>query len=608
MHYTCRSFIGSYGQGSWSQYWENEPDDPQIVSQRGHLFALINILSPNDQKEISIIGHDLITEISQAYFSSLDFSVSQHLKKVLDEIVSNPLYSHLKINIVLAVVHQSRLYLASANSALVVFNRQNQLSLVLEGEDNQVKTTSGPLADNDKFLLATNAFLDEFPLDKLKPIVPGSNIQEVEESLLSLLYSSEKQEGLAAALIQAHVKDNSLEPEENTPQDSPTSVSKSSTPPPQLPLQNKSVFISNHDINQITRRKKINFFIALVLLIALSASAVLGYRKNQSDKTEARFQELKTELEQKLQNAQSVRNLNIDSAQELARQSKSIYDQMASLSVHPQDLEKFHVQIEDLLSTTGSAENFKPEFYYDTSIINEQPKYSSIISTKDTLYLLDPQVGRIDSLGAAQRNINTVSQTDKLVDVNTFTEINGKIYVIKEGEIFLAAKDDLESKVKMNSDIKPIDVASWNGALYILDSASNAIWKLNSNATGFGAPQAWLKDNQKITNSASAIAINGKIWVISGSGLIQPFERGSKVNYTQPEATFSSANNLVTTLETDILAFIDSGHLVYVYNKDGQSLAKYNLGDIQILDIAINESLNTLFLLAQDQKIYKIAL
>ncbi len=601
MHYTCRSFIGSSNQHSWSQYWENEPDDPQIVSQRGHLFALISLASADTQKEINIIGHDLITEISQAYFSSLENPPSVHLKNILEDIIQNPLYHHLQINLIIAVAHQSRLHLAAVNSTLAIFNRADKLGVLLTGQDGQINTISGPISDGDKFMLATSAFLDNIPLQYLKSVIPGPSVQDIEESLLSRLYSVNNQDNLAAVLVQVHTREIDSDFIPDLP---PPSALRQDPQPPK-----KSIFISNHDISQVTRRKKLNFIVALILLMALSASALFGYRKNQSDKIQARYQELKTQLDQKLDNADQVKNLNLDSALELARQSQDIYSQIAALSLHSKDLEKYQQRIQSLLSQTGSADNFEPEFYYDTSFIHDNPHYSRLISAGPTLYLLDQQSGRIDSVGASQRNTANISLADKLKQVHLLTEINGKIYASSDDDIFLVSKNNLEPKAKVSdNDIKPIAMASWNGAIYLLDSNQNTIWKFTPNSSGFGSAQAWLSPNQKISGTASSMAINGKIWIVSESGQIQPFDRGSRVNFSPPQASFTQVSSLATTLESGILAFVDNRNLIYVFDKNGQSKAKYNLGDHQVLDVAINEPLNTIFLLANDQKIYKIPL
>ena len=67
MHFICRSFIGKNNLNCWSQYWENEPDD-ELKLTKGHLFGLIN-LKNNQEEESVTIGHDIISEINQLYFT-----------------------------------------------------------------------------------------------------------------------------------------------------------------------------------------------------------------------------------------------------------------------------------------------------------------------------------------------------------------------------------------------------------------------------------------------------------------------------------------------------------------------------------------------------------
>ncbi|MGI5840891.1 MAG: hypothetical protein ACOX6N_01640 [Patescibacteria group bacterium] len=614
MHYTCRSFIGSPNQHSWSQYWENEPDDPQIVSQRGHLFALINLFSTDSDKEINIVGHDLISEISESYFSSTDDPIDLHLKTILESISSNPLYHNYEINLVVAVIHQSRLYLAALNFTQAIINRNNKLSILLSGKESEVIFVSGPIQPQDKIILTTTAFLEKFSLENLKIAISQPSIQDIEESILSSLYSIEVQDKLAAVLIQPHTEDESvieeaslLEPETpGTFQEATTSIPPASV----SPSTGKSVFISNHDLAQVTRRKKLNFLIALILLLALSLSAFFGYKKNQADKTEKQFQEFKSQIDQKLSQAVNVKNLNLDTAQELARQSQEIYDRIITLNIHQNELESYRSRIHELLSQTGSSDSFEPQFLYDTSLIseNEKPNYTQILYRGNTLYLLDTTVGSLDSLNPKQKNIQKISENTLLKDAAYFTVIDDKVYALSSSNVYLVAEDDLESKVDISeNNISPAGLESWNGALYILDSAAPTIWKLTPNASGFGSPKVWLKDGQKISGIPSSMAINGKIWLISQSGEIQPFDRGIKADYSQPESAFTRASNLVTTLETDILAFTDNDNLVYIFNKNGQSQAKYNLGEKKIIDIAINEADSTLYLLLDDQKIYQIS-
>ena len=117
----------------------------------------------------------------------------------------------------------------------------------------------------------------------------------------------------------------------------------------------------------------------------------------------------------------------------------------------------------------------------------------------------------------------------------------------------------------------------------------------------------WLQENQSLPSSPSSFAINGKVWVLSSAGKLQPFIRGQSDSF-KPEQPIEAqkAQNLVTSIDGDLLAFTDNQTLIYVYQKDGDLRAKYDLGDKKIHDIALDETTNTIYILCHDQKIYKI--
>ncbi|MBU1088915.1 hypothetical protein KKA02_03495, partial [Patescibacteria group bacterium] len=157
-------------------------------------------------------------------------------------------------------------------------------------------------------------------------------------------------------------------------------------------------------------------------------------------------------------------------------------------------------------------------------------------------------------------------------------------------------------------DLNIIDIQSWNNAIYLLDSNTPSVWKFNPSADSFGSIQNWIKEDN-FSNQATSIAINGKIWILKKDGTILSYLRGEEDPYKQnKEGDFKDTSNLLTTPDTNLLVFTDDSVIIYVYDKEGQSIAKYNLGDKKIHDICIHQSSNILFVLCHDQKIYKIAL
>lgn len=617
MHFTCRSFIGSTDPVNWCQYWENEPDDLILAASRGHLFGLISLTSNPEGQDLKTLGHDIIYEINQTYFATDSTeNIITSLQKTINSITENPLFSHLQKIIIIAIVVDKHLYLISSGNSKVIFQRQAKISTILESEEGIVNTVSGQILPEDKILLITNDFYQQITWEKIKTFIADEKVQNIEENIMSELFSVDNQQGLAAAFIQVHSdepaeilveEDNRVIPETNIikPSFSFSFIHKINFN--FLKKFKKPITISTQEVYQVRKRKKLNLFIIIILIVGLSISSYLGFQKNKVNQTESQYQNFKNEVDQKINNAIAVKNLNLDSALGLAKESQTIIQKMTALKIHSDEVSQYQTQVNLLLSQTGGEESFVPPSFYDTSLINNNPSYSKILLSQNQLYLLDTHGGRIDSIDIAQKSNKNVSISEKLKSSFDMVENNGIVYAVNNSGLFLISKTDLESKLTF-PDINPAGYSFWNGAFYILDSNTPTIWKFAPNSTGFSAPQKWLKEGETINSNSVSLAINGKIWVLSADGKITPFVTGKKDVFKPTQvATVTKASNLVTTLDDDIIAFVDSDNLIYIYKKTGELLAKYNLNKLKISDIVIEDKSSNLYILCTDQKIYKIS-
>ena len=608
MHFTCRSFNGKHSSTNWSQYWENEPDDSTLTAKKGHLFGLINLNLDSDSQEINNIGHDIIFEINQNYFSSdISLSILSSLEKTLSSVTTNPLFNFSKLTIILAVVLDSRLYFCIFGNGKIIVNRQKQISLILSGNEGKISTISGPLQSEDKVLLCTDSFYQQISWKRIKEILSDENIQSIEENFISSIYSLNDKTTIAGTLIQVHDFISPLP--SDIPPPSPRKFKKSFIKRLFTP---KPIIISHQDTAQASKHKKINIIIALILLICLIISAYFGYKKNKASQIESQYQSLKSELNKKFTNIAAVKNLNIDSALAIAKESETIIQKMTALNVHSQELSQYQSQIKSILSQTGSSDNFAPEPFYDTSLIVNNPQYSKITSDNNLLYLLDSSNGRIDSIDINQKSIKNISISDKIKTTTGFALNNGSLFTLNNEGLSLVTKNGPEIKVSFNDPDKiilPTSFNFWNGALYVLDSQNSAIWKYTPNSTGFSPPQTWLQTDQKLNSHPVSLAINGEIWVLSADGKVTPYAKGTKQEFKpSQENKITNASNLITSPDTDILAFVDADNLIYVYKKTGEVMAKYNFGNLKIAGLTLHSKTNTLFILCTDQKIYKINL
>lgn len=614
MHFTCRSFIGKPQEGYWSQYWENEPDDPFLISRRGHLFGLISLQADSDSQQASDFGHQIIQKINKSYFSAPDDNLSQQLKNTLS-LVTDDLDPQISYpTIIIAVVFKRTLHLAVYHTGHCILRRLNRISPVLTGQDKHITTISGPLQPEDILFFCTDSFFQKFTWSEIKNTLSKNSIQDIEENTLSVLYSFEDQTNLSAALIQSHQQEATPQPEPDEPHltpDSPPPVPRPSSPPSFLKklFAKKDIYVSHQQTLQINKRKKINILAALILLFALTISSVLGFRKNQAAKAEAQFQTLTQQIEETLKNARDVKNLNLDSAKELATQADALYQQIQLLNLHPEQIQPYQEQIQSLLAQTGSSQQLDLQSFYDTSLINSQPQYSQMIFSSSNLCLMDSSFGRVDCL-SLQRSHKNISISDDIKEALAILESNNNFYILTPRGISHLSKTLTTAKIKFSDltpAISPIDVQSWNSAVYLL--SQNSILKFTPSGSDFSAGSSWLQAGDSALDNPTSLAINGKIWLLGSDGRLQPYIRGQPDSFKPSQQDqITDAKNLVTTMEENFLAFTAGQNLIYVYKKDGQFSAKYNLGDKKIHDIAIDESTNTLYVLCHDQQIYQIAL
>jgi len=584
MHFTCRSFIGKTNPSFWSQYWENEPDDPSVASSKGHLFGLIGLQSD--------LGRTIIEDLTTTYYSSAA-NVPDSILEAVKAVNLPPLATLL-----ICVIKFPQVYLYSFGSDYVYLLRQNQFSRLISS--STVTVVTGQAEINDKFLLISNQFNDSLTVDNIKNYL-NLPVNNLEENISSHLMAVPNQDGFSALFLQIQPDVGQIE---STPSPQPLPTIPIFTP------KTEPQYLQHSDINQVVKRKKISLIIAIIILFLLTGSVLYGFRRNRQLQLENQFQSLKTSLEQKINDAKIVKNLNLDASLKAGEEAKAIYQQLTALKIHSELIQPFDNQIQQLLSQSGSGEYFPGKDPYDTALISKSPSYSRIYLLDSKLYLLDTQKGRIDQLDVIQKSIHNLSQSDALKSAKKLVVDQNNLFILTDNQLSQISGSGVIKTIEFNNSKNNFtvnDVAVWNGSFYLL--SSDNIYKLALTPEGFSAPRAWLKDNQPLPQNPVSLAINGRIWVLNGTGQLAPYNLGTKENFkTDYVPNFNKVHNLVTTATQDSLAFIDGDSLIYVFQKDGGGLSKYNFGDKKVLDIAYDPDQKIIFVLSSDQKIYKVSL
>ncbi len=152
-------------------------------------------------------------------------------------------------------------------------------------------------------------------------------------------------------------------------------------------------------------------------------------------------------------------------------------------------------------------------------------------------------------------------------------------------------------------------VISWypyNDNLYIL--ASGGIFKITDAAKGKTNAVAWLNKDVSIPSGALLLAVDTKIFVLSGNGIMTTFYKGDRVSEVNTGVPVNSDDILLTTTDAKSLYLVDKEfNRIYVINKDSGSVEKTIKidGESFVVGASIADD-GTIYLLSKDNKVWKI--
>jgi hypothetical protein len=608
MHFSCRSFIGKSATNSWYQFWENEPDDSSLIENRGHLFGLLGLSSASDSIDPKEIGRSFIASLNQFYFVKSLLTPPDQLAQAMQ--ASIKLYPQITIDCLsLVVIHLSTAHLYCHTGSSINLLRLNQISRLLT-TSSPLHQLSGPLLANDRLIIVTDTLVDLATWPIIKQTASLPEISAVEETISTFINQLPDQQKTALSLITIHSEDGqvatsaSVLPTTQSPR-SPLSLSWfKRLHPPDVTVR--------HQPAPVNQRQRLNLIIGFILLIALSTSILIGYQNNQVKQKETKFQQLSQELSKTLEEGNSIKNLSLDTAKQFGQKGNDLLAQIKSLKTpnHQTEINDFTAKINQLLTQTGSADPTTKTSWYDTSLIINQPHYSRLKISGDQLYLLDTTSGRLDALALIEKSTKNIAINDQLKSVTQISVLNNQVYGLSDSSVLSITK----TAIKNIADLTKIDppgsftsLEFWNNSLYLIDSTNLTIWRLTPQADLYTSPSLWLKNDPRLPSNPVSLAINGKVWVLSSNGKITSYLRGVEEKFTPSQTfTFTNAHDLTTGQDQETIAFVDGDHDVYVYQKNGQTSGKYNFSQ-KILSLGFSDSQNALFVLTDDQKIYKIS-
>ena len=176
---------------------------------------------------------------------------------------------------------------------------------------------------------------------------------------------------------------------------------------------------------------------------------------------------------------------------------------------------------------------------------SDNSKYTSITGLADLIYCIDKTSGEIISINKGG-SVKTVATSKDLKNISSLTSsasLNA-LYALSDSGLYQIKPDGAVTKQNSSSTAWPnsVAIAAYLQNIYLLGSDDNQIYRFTKTASGFGPRSSYIKKPaSELLSGATALTVNGKIFVAKSNGSVLMFELGEQqdFNISKPPADLS---------------------------------------------------------------------
>ncbi|MEK7177360.1 MAG: hypothetical protein AAB705_00860 [Patescibacteria group bacterium] len=567
-------------------YLGNEKDDGfSGFVDENNLFLTIEIesgITPDKGREITSYIREKISSIKIDNLQQLDSFISDIIREKNLPLGFSLSVGYLKGNI---------FYLKTVNQGSVYIRRNNKLVLLIEGD----KTASGYIVEEDAYVFTSNRFMklvgEESELNKKFDHRP---ISEVIDEITPELIAKDDQ-GTAALFI----KLNKMEEEIKSANDFFELPNKFKV----NPLLNLKDFYL-----RFGQQKTLTFITVFILGVILFWSVGLGYMRRSSENNQKKISLTKDLIRQKLSQAEEVSFLNMSSALSLIADSKveanKLKQELSTKNYESSGLEKM---ISDSENKILKKEEKKYIEFFDLTVDDKDAKGDKLYLMDDRILVSDRARGILYELSLEKKSLDKDQSNEikkstliALFEENKYFYVEGAgVYQIIDGKTKKIIEDDKDWG-------KIVDLAVFNGNIYLLDQGKDEIWKYMVAESGFGGKNSYFQSGQSVDlSTVNSLSIDGSVYLAGDSVLFKytsGLRDGFKVNLPDDNINITK---IITNKDLEkIYGWDKSRGTVYIMGKNGDYQEQVNSKILSTgMDIIIYKDL---IYVLQGSKIYKI--
>lgn len=617
---------GSPGTSGWVQVHEYAPADPEKLSSRGHLFAVVATGRHEEGVDAVSAGRELLSRLHEEYFGSGEGSAFAILEAAVKKVSEEFRSTWGEVEIAAVSLVGGVVYSVVGGGAQVAIFRNGILAKILESTREEVISASGYPKEGDVLILGTKFFFEVFSSGVIKAAIEGKEPGSAVESLAPTVYSRDDTGSLGAAILSFKEEEGAAQGEVASPPSKPSKVPVANGRD-KIPsaIGKVAAFVKGYvarvfperkiyvkgmeeDGEEVPQKRKLLSSVGIILLFLLIVSIGFGIRAKAVKEGRARYESRLTQAQHEFDEALSLISLNPDRARELFVNSRALAETLKAEGVKDKGLEALIAKLNENQGTILGEYKAEPQLFVDLSILSDNLKGDGLAASSEMVFVLDKGGRKVVGISFGTKKSEIVAGPDQISDARDLAVYEDRAFVLEADGVYEVG--DTKTKVVDNEWKAEVLIYAYAANLYVLDKEAGVIWRYPGSGSTFGAGTNWLAPGVSPDLSlVKVMTIDGAIWLLSGSGRISKFSQGNPISFS-PTGVFPeliSPDSIYTNEELKYVYILESSRKrIVVLEKDGKYKAQYIADKLgEATDLAVSEADGKIIILAGD-KLYSI--
>lgn len=354
-------------------------------------------------------------------------------------------------------------------------------------------------------------------------------------------------------------------------------------------------------------------FIGIIIIIVLAGA--VGFTTVRRHQRKSEVIALYTLAKQNVAIANSIKTQDPKRALQVTKEAQDAVNRAKQLDktiIPPGGLEQDIADVTKAILVVTAIEN--PETFFDTTLIKEGFNGTKIDFAENTLLITDANAPTLLRIILPEKTAAIASGGNKLPQFVSSAQSGKRLLVLTQDGLFSIDPDSGNPHELQKKDPvwgTPVDLASFAGNVYVLDSAKGQIWKYSQTETGFGSAKNIIgSESESLVQGVESLMIDGTFWMTHKNTILHVINsKVQQVVINNLDKPLGNYIRLASTAESQVIYILDrENKRIIVMNKEGNYVSQYastSFGNVSSL--ALNQETKELYLLS-GSKILKIPL